>query len=290
MKKVFIGLASLFALSIHSELSYAETTPGEITVIVDGTTQQYDQLPILQNNTTFIPIRGVATTTGSEVEWEQKSQMVILKKTGSEISFNVGSLKGFINGKEIDMPESFVAKSNRTMVPLRFASEKLGLTVNWDQSTNTVHIIKPVLEVPQPPVEPIKETIDKNLDIIANVILNGYKYIGTPYLYGASAYTTAYFDCSSFIQRIFGESGISLPRTSREQSKMGTPVLRTNLQKGDLVFFDTEGKGNITHVSVYIDANTLFHATSSKGVNYTTFSKYWQDKYITATRIVQSKN
>lgn len=122
-------------------------------------------------------------------------------------------------------------------------------------------------------------------DVIDNVIATGESYIGTPYLFGAASSTTDAFDCSSFTQRVFAENGITLPRTSRQQFLAGTPVERTELKKGDLVFFDTNKDDRINHVSIYIDEKTLFHATISKGVDYTSFSNYWNDGYVGAVRM-----
>lgn len=122
-------------------------------------------------------------------------------------------------------------------------------------------------------------------NVIDNVIASGESYIGTPYLFGAASTTTAAFDCSSFTQRVFAENGITLPRTSRQQYLAGTRINRSDLKKGDLVFFDTNKDGSINHVSIYIDSSTLFHATLSRGVNYTSFSNYWNDGYVGAVRM-----
>lgn len=134
--------------------------------------------------------------------------------------------------------------------------------------------------------EPPKEQVGGvHTNVIDNVIASGESYIGTPYLFGAASTTTAAFDCSSFTQRVFAENGITLPRTSRQQYLAGTRINRSDLKKGDLVFFDTNKDGSINHVSIYIDSSTLFHATLSRGVNYTSFSNYWNDGYVGAVRM-----
>ena len=90
--------------------------------------------------------------------------------------------------------------------------------------------------------------------------------LGKKYVWGAEGPNT--FDCSGFTQYIFKKSaGVSIPRVSRDQSKFGQSVSKSQLQKGDLIFFDTEGSnnGNVTHVAIYMGNNKIIHASSSKG-------------------------
>jgi peptidoglycan endopeptidase LytE len=116
----------------------------------------------------------------------------------------------------------------------------------------------------------------------------GERYLGATYVYGASPSRTDAFDCSSFTMRVFGEAGISLPRTSAEQSKMGADVSLNELQKGDLVFFDTDLNGIINHVGIYAGNGQLLNATISKGVCYVSLdSSYWKNRFVKATRLIR---
>ncbi|KGX90251.1 peptidase P60 [Pontibacillus halophilus JSM 076056 = DSM 19796] len=119
-----------------------------------------------------------------------------------------------------------------------------------------------------------------------SIVATGMDYIGTPYLFGASTGQTNTFDCSSYMHHIFGEHGINLPRTSRQQAQLGTTVSYSNLQKGDLVFFDTNHDGVINHVGVYVGNNEMLSATSSSGVKVSNMAYYWKDRYVTAKRIL----
>ncbi|MEX2104807.1 MAG: SH3 domain-containing C40 family peptidase, partial [Bacilli bacterium] len=69
------------------------------------------------------------------------------------------------------------------------------------------------------------------------VITSAEKYLGTPYRWGSSKYTTETFDCSSFVQRVFAENGITLARGARGQAQDGSVkiISRSELKKGDLV-------------------------------------------------------
>jgi peptidoglycan endopeptidase LytE len=126
-----------------------------------------------------------------------------------------------------------------------------------------------------------------NSSLADRVIQIGEKYLGAKYLYGASPSRTDAFDCSSFTMRVFSEAGISLPRTSAAQSQVGTPVSFNQLQKGDLVFFDTDFDGTINHVGIYAGNGQMLNASTSKGVSYTSInSSYWKERFVKAARVM----
>ena len=109
--------------------------------------------------------------------------------------------------------------------------------------------------------------------------------IGTPYLYGGT--TTAGFDCSGFILYVLNQFGIDdLPRTSQTQAKAGTEVEQDELRVGDLVFFNTSGRG-VSHAGIYVGDNKFAHSSSSRGVVISSLSEsYYKNRYVTARRVV----
>jgi cell wall-associated NlpC family hydrolase len=81
--------------------------------------------------------------------------------------------------------------------------------------------------------------------------------IGTPYRYGATGPSA--YDCSGLVMAAFKKAGVSLPRTSAAQSKVGTPVSRDQLRPGDLVFFYSP----VSHVGIYLGDGKIVHASTS---------------------------
>lgn len=105
---------------------------------------------------------------------------------------------------------------------------------------------------------------------------------GVPYVFGGTSRSG--FDCSGFIQYVFKESGISLPRTSFEQYKVGSSVSRDKLQSGDLVFFSTYAKG-ASHVGIYIGGGSFVDA-SDVGVGSSKLDNtYYSSRYLGARRV-----
>lgn len=112
--------------------------------------------------------------------------------------------------------------------------------------------------------------------------------VGTPYKWGGT--TVNGFDCSGFILYIFDKYNLDLPRTSISQSEEGTKVAKKDLQPGDLVFFNTNGKG-ISHAGIYVGDNKFAHSSSSKGVRISDLNEsYYNERYVTARRVVTEED
>lgn len=111
--------------------------------------------------------------------------------------------------------------------------------------------------------------------------------LGKRYVWGAVG--PSVFDCSGFTSYIYKKKGISIPRTSRQQSKYGKLVDRKHLKPGDLIFFDTSHRrtGVINHVGMYIGNNQFIHASSAKKrVVITKLSNFYSKRFKWARRVI----
>ena len=89
------------------------------------------------------------------------------------------------------------------------------------------------------------------------------------------------------MQYIFRQSGITLPRTTTEQYKVGTYVSKANLIPGDLVFLQNTYREGISHVGIYIGNGKMIHASSSKGIVISDLSSsYYTKHYYGARRVI----
>ena len=94
------------------------------------------------------------------------------------------------------------------------------------------------------------------------------------------------FDCSGFVWYLFARHGIAVPRTVAGQFGAGRHVPMSDLQAGDLVFFDTAGPP-ASHVGVVVDGRAFVHAPSSRGsVRVADLgSRYWSNHFVGARRL-----
>ena len=109
-------------------------------------------------------------------------------------------------------------------------------------------------------------------------------YRGSPYRNGGSDPTG--FDCSGFVQWVFAQHGVRLPRAVEDQYQLGSAIDRDAVQPGDLVFFETVSHG-ASHVGIALGGNQFVHAPSSRGVvrveSYTI--AYWKQRFVGARRV-----
>ena len=120
----------------------------------------------------------------------------------------------------------------------------------------------------------------------SEIVSLAQQYLGVPYVYGGSS--PSGFDCSGFTMYIFAQVGIKLPHGATSQLSYGASVSRSELQPGDLVFFQDYG-AVASHVGIYIGGDQFIHASSSSGnsrcVTISSLTEsYYANHYYTARR------
>jgi peptidoglycan endopeptidase LytE len=118
--------------------------------------------------------------------------------------------------------------------------------------------------------------------------------VGIRYRYGGASPAVG-FDCSGLVQYVFARSGLSLPRTSREQATSGRRVTGgvAALQPGDLMFFASQAGGRIEHVAIYAGDGRIIHASPGlNGVGYDDLSssrgEWFLRRHVASRRVLSS--
>lgn len=116
------------------------------------------------------------------------------------------------------------------------------------------------------------------------VLTKAKEFLGTPYGFGSKE--SVQTDCSGFTQQVYKQFGVSLPRSAAEQARLGTQVDSTDLQVGDLLFYQTY-KSEPSHVAIYAGEGQIIHASyKSRRVQYDTIEKgYYKQRFMYAKRL-----
>lgn len=125
----------------------------------------------------------------------------------------------------------------------------------------------------------------------ARVLATSKRYLGTRYRYGGESPVSG-FDCSGFVQYVYGRNGVNLPRTSRQQASAGrsVPLDVQSLQPGDLLLFASSGS-SVNHVAIYAGNNRILHSSAGAGgVVYddltTPRGKWYLHRHVASRRVL----
>jgi cell wall-associated NlpC family hydrolase len=121
------------------------------------------------------------------------------------------------------------------------------------------------------------------------IIQTAKSYSGTPYRYGGT--TRSGIDCSALVYHSFAAVGVDIPRTSKEQSKLGEKVPLKNARPGDVLFFATgKKKKEVSHTGIVTEIKNkevrFIHASTSRGVTEDYLSNsYWTKAFLFVKRL-----
>lgn len=123
-------------------------------------------------------------------------------------------------------------------------------------------------------------------DKASELVLSAMGYLGVPYKRGGNSFETG-FDCSGFVRALYEQTaGLLLPRKAEQQAAATQSIDKSELQPGDLVFFNTMRKA-FSHVGIYVGDNKFIHSPrSGSAVRVEDMTKgYWTHRFDGARRV-----
>ncbi|MBQ3053809.1 MAG: copper amine oxidase N-terminal domain-containing protein [Clostridia bacterium] len=144
MKKIIV-LLMIFIMAVSITAFATEN----ISVYIGNKKLEFDVQPQLINDRTMVPMRKIFESLGAEVTWVGEAETIVATRDSQIIVMEIGKLSFTVTDvktevtKEVilDVPPQLV--ESRTLVPVRAISETFGYTVNWDDATTTVTILRP---------------------------------------------------------------------------------------------------------------------------------------------------
>ena len=240
-----------------------------------------------------IPPRTVAASgsINTSVYKVKKSETLsrISQKTGVTVS-ELKRLNGVKSskvkaGKVLVLRESAPVEEQRPKVAsarkLQLRHSDLFSEKDYEQSLQELTETEPEHQVD------LQKSTELKVDGIKELKKSAYGFLGTRYRFGGSSRSGG-IDCSAFVQKVFRELEVSLPRTAREQFEVGSAVTPGDLQKGDLIFFSTYAS-YASHVGIYLGNNKMIHASSRdrRVVISPMNTSYYRSRYLGAKRITK---
>ena len=143
-------MAFSYVLESNYEAYMSGNTPKKVIEVIDATANggniyvfydgeyidftKYDNVyPVIENGRTLIPIRALSETIVADVGWEEATQKITITQGGKEIVMYLDNPNASVNGETVVLDVPPATRNGRTMEPIRFASESLGLEVKWTQ-------------------------------------------------------------------------------------------------------------------------------------------------------------
>lgn len=131
-----VGFLFLFLVAFVPAAGFARN----VTVCVNGETVSLDVAPAMRQGWIFVPLRGIFEKMGAVVIFNPVTRTVFARKGGRTVELKVGKDRAKINGRVYLMIVPAIELSGRTLVPLRFVSEALGASVDWNPSSAAVYV------------------------------------------------------------------------------------------------------------------------------------------------------
>lgn len=159
--------------------------------------------------------------------------------------------------------DAAVAAYNAYLNALGGGSASTGSETYTDSSVTSYETEAPQTEAPQTeaPQTEAPQTEAPTSTLGAQIAAYATQFVGNPYVYGGSSLTNG-ADCSGFTMAVFAQFGISLPHNAAAQSGCGYSVSLSDIQPGDLLFYDNGG--GIGHVTIYIGGGQVCHASNER--------------------------
>ncbi|MHB8075295.1 C40 family peptidase [Desulfosporosinus fructosivorans] len=269
--RMWLGSATLAALLLASSLTASassQTASAPAPATTTAATATGSSMTILTASS-IVPSRTYIEAVRKEMQWISSPAIDKVKaEADAELPKSVPTPSDSVTVAAVQPAEVVTAQ------PAKVAAAQPAKVVQPEKPKKVQAPATPVQVAEAPKLQVSRSDSSSLVD-------NARSLTGVPYVYGGTSRSG--FDCSGFTQYVYKGSGISLPRTSSSQYKVGSSVKKAELQEGDLVFFATNDSGP-SHVGIYIGGESFIHASNS-GVRTSSLSEgYYAGRYLGARR------
>ncbi len=244
----------LFTMFFSFLICLGVSASGDIKLFINGKRVESDVAPIAVEGRTMVPARSMFEKLGADVTWIGSRQQIIIRSSKTKIVLNLGSNLAYVNDKEVEMDVEPMVVESRTLIPVRFVSEKLGYDVLWKGEDNAVHInsSKKITQTAKAKLNKITTSVKGNTTVVTVKVSNMIR----PQISYAS-------DPSRFIAD-FSETALELSGSKKEVDSKSVKEVRYALHP-DYTRVVIESVGEVTYKVSY-SADTLTVTITSKSI------------------------
>lgn len=223
------------------------------SITYNGKSTRLTSPGITINGYVMVPYYEAFVSGGTQMgrQYDDSSKVLTLTYRGQKLVLKVGQKQATLDGKTFTLPVAptivtYEKTGSCILVPAKAICRKLGIHYNFVKTSSTSGRV---------------ELKEKTTTEIRNEMVSyAKKFVGLKYVWGGTSLTSG-VDCSGYVQAIYKKYGVSIPRVSREQANGGKSISRSQLKKGDLIFY---GYGSyINHVAMYIGDGKVINASNS---------------------------
>ncbi|MBQ4111041.1 MAG: copper amine oxidase N-terminal domain-containing protein [Clostridia bacterium] len=114
--------------------------PAIVTVFLNDRKIKFDQIPVIDNGRTLVPLRAIFEKLGAEIEWNGETKTVTAVKGETKIELTVDSTNATKNGEAVNLDVPAKIVNGRTMIPVRFVADCFGVEVGWNEEMKQVQL------------------------------------------------------------------------------------------------------------------------------------------------------
>lgn len=165
-KKIAFTLATVMAMSaLFVGVSADEYTKANL--LIEGQAVVTDQSPVIVDGRTMVPVRVIAESLGTTVNWDAETKTVSFENDNLKAAMVIGAKEIVVSDGAVEVPMDTPASiiNGRTMVPVRFVSETFGYNVEWDAETKTVNVTAKMTEsIPATKIDAVESPAGLGID------------------------------------------------------------------------------------------------------------------------------
>jgi cell wall-associated NlpC family hydrolase len=253
----------------------------------------HSNVPVVQQNgKAWVPLSTLASAMDFRYQWNRNDGTMEMGYTDVLYGVKCNSRQAVAEGKKLTLPDAPKQINGKPYITTESLSTLWGFPVTWNKGQIQ---LQPKDEAKQPLAGGVQLQATTLQDIdIYSMLQYSTRFLGVPYKFGAKpSEAPRRFDCSSFVQYVYKQFGVKLPRSSRSQAKVGQYVSFNQLQPGDLMFFYTPGrfKSNriVGHVGIYRGNNKFIHTYGKPGVTISVIKpgSYWHGRFLHGRRVAR---